>query len=487
MVRNLCVLAIGAVLAGCGGAGGADTAAGPGDGAAVLADVNAAMGTDGLESITYTGTAQTLDRGFLQTLEASPPWGFYDISDYSRTIDLTAPASRATGSMVTGGVFLQEFTEQPFMQDIPGGQTNWNNLLEIWLTPWGFVRGAGMYGAEAGTAAMNGTEYTTLTWQSPETITSPSGMRYTVTGYINDQDLVERVETRVEHVMMGDLLVAGNYSDYQEMDGVMVPASMNQERAGGVAFTVTVEGADANPADLAASLAPLEDGGGRGGGGGGGGRGGGPAPEPADLVEQLYDGVYLIGGGYVAMIVEFTDFVVVFEGGAQSEARGQQTLAAVRATVPDKEIRYVVNSHFHSDHSSGLAAWVREGIPVLTQADNVAFVQAALSNPRTLLGEPTMNPVVEGVDDVMVIEDEMNRMEIIHIPNPHAQNLLGVYLPEHSHFHQADLTLFPDNPSPAHIAFAERVQELGLEFDTLTGVHPAANPESDQDVLIALQ
>jgi len=88
---------------------------------------------------------------------------------------------------------------------------------------------------------------------------------------------------------------------------------------------------------------------------------------------------------------------------------------------------------------------------------------------------------------VMVIEDEMNRMELVHIPNPHAQNLLGVYLPEHSHFHQADLTLFPDAPSPAHIAFAERVQELGMEFDTLTGVHPAANPESDQTVLIALQ
>jgi glyoxylase-like metal-dependent hydrolase (beta-lactamase superfamily II) len=483
MFRNLTMSAACAalVLTGCGGAGDA----GPASAADVLAEVNAAMGTEGLESITYAGTAQTLDRGFMQTLVASPPWGFYDISDYSRTIDLAAPASRATGMMFHGGVFLTEPTDQPYQQNI-AADAGWNNQLEVWLTPWGFLHGAAMYGAEVGTATMNGAEYTTLVWMTPATQASPSGMPYTVTGYINDQNLVERVETQVENVIAGDLDVAAIYSDYQEMDGVMVPASMEQTTAGGTSFTVSVESAEANPADLQARLTPPEAAGG-GGGGGGGGRGGGPAPEPADLVRELYPGVYLVGGGYEAMIVEFTDFVVVFEGGGQNPNRGETVLAAVRATVPDKEIRYVVNSHFHSDHSGGLAPWVREGITILTHADNVDFMAQMLGNPRTLLGEAALSPVVEGVEDVMVIEDDMNRMELVHIPNPHAQNLLGVYLPEHSHFHQADLTLFPDAPSPAHIAFAERVQELGMEFDTLTGVHPSANPESDQTVLIALQ
>jgi glyoxylase-like metal-dependent hydrolase (beta-lactamase superfamily II) len=461
---------------------------GPATAADVLAEVNEAMGTESLQSISYTGTAQTLDRAFLQTAVASPPWPMYDIANYSRTIDLAAPASRATGTMMHGGVFLRPPTEQPFVQHIAADQTNWNNQLEIWLTPWGFLRGAATNGAEVGMVTRDGAEYTTLTWMSPEAQTSPSGMRYTVTGYINGQNLVDRVETHVEHVMMGDLLVAGIFSDYRDMGGMMVPARMVQERAGGTAFTVTVANATANPADLQARLTPpAEAEGGGGGRGGGAGRGGGPAPEPADLVRKIYDGVYLVGGGYEAMIVEFTDFVVVFEGGAQSEERGRQVLAAVRATVPNKPIRYVVNSHFHSDHSSGLAAWAREGITILTHQENVAFADMALSNPRTLLGEPTMDPTIEGMTDVMVIEDAMNRMEIVHIPNPHAQHLLGVYLPRRSHFHQADLTLFVNDPSPAHIAFAERVRELGLKFDTLTGVHPAPMPESDDDVLVALR
>ena len=151
MFRNpmMAAACAGLLFAGCGG---------PRDAGEVLADVNEAMRAGGLESITYTGTAQTLDRAFLQTAAASPPWPMYDIASYSRTIDLAAPASRATGTMLHGGVFLRAPTEQPFVQDIRPDQANWNNQLEIWLTPWGFLRGAEMYGAEAGTAQMDGTE-----------------------------------------------------------------------------------------------------------------------------------------------------------------------------------------------------------------------------------------------------------------------------------------------------------------------------------------
>jgi hypothetical protein len=405
----------------------------------------------------------------------------YDITDYSRAIDLAQAASLATGTMFHGGVFLREPTEQPFLQNIGDDETNWSNQLQLWLTPWGFLAGAERYGAEAGTATMGGTEYTTLTWMSPETMVSPSGMRYTVTGYVNAQNLIERVATAVEHPIAGDLTEVAIYSNYQDMDGVMVPATIEQQTAGGTSFTVSVDSATANPADLAARLTPPPPPGG---------------PNPFDglfgpvgdaSLEEIYDGVYLFGGGYVAMIVEFTDFVVVFEGGGQDPARGETVLAAVREGFPDKEIRYMVNSHFHGDHSGGLAPWAREGITILTHEDNVAFMTQLLSNPRTLLGEPTATPVIEGMDDMMVIEDEMNRMEIVQVPNPHALSLLGVYLPEYRHFHQADLTLFPSDPTPAHVAFAERVRELGIEFDILTGVHPPATPETGDDVMIALQ
>ena len=465
------------LLAGCAaGDDGADVTSEPVDASGVLADVAAALGADTLESIAYSGSAWAARNSFLQTPTASPPWPGNDITNYQRTIDLSQPASLATGETFNGGLFMVPPTAGTYNQNIPADQTNWGQQLEVWLTPWGFLRGAELYGAE--TMLMDGS--TVVTWMSPETQTSPSGMRYTVAGYINDQNLIDRVETRVEHVMMGDMLVSAVYSDYQDFGGVMVPTTMVQERGGGTVFEVTVSDVTANPGDLAARLTPPEQ------GGRGGGRGG--AEPPTDLVEEIAEGVYLVTGGYVALVAEFNDYLAVFEGSAQSENRGQQVLAQVRQVLPDKPIRYVINSHLHSDHSSGLAAFAREGITIITQQNNVEFMDMMLSTPRTLLGEPTMDPQIQGVDDVLVLEDDSMRLELHSVPNLHTDGMLVAYLPEQRILHQADFTL-PDpgeDANPFVVALAERVQELGLEFDAFSGVHAAPEPETQDDLMAAL-
>ena len=69
---------------------------------------------------------------------------------------------------------------------------------------------------------------------------APSGQAYTVTGYINDENLVEKVETRVEHPVMGDLLVEAEYSDYEDMGGLKVPGRIVQKRAGLQTFEATI-------------------------------------------------------------------------------------------------------------------------------------------------------------------------------------------------------------------------------------------------------
>ena len=479
----------GLLLVGCAGAdSGTDTAAGPVDASGVLSDVAAAMGTGDLESIAYSGSAWAVRNSFLQTPSASPPWPGNDITNYQRTIDLAQPASLATGETFNGGLFMVPPTAGTYTQNVPADQTNWGQQLEIWLTPWGFLHGAELYGAQAATAQMDGTDFTVVTWMSPETQTSPSGVRYTVSAYVNDQNLIESIETRVEHVMMGDMLVRAVYSGHQDFGGVMVPTTMVQERGGGAVFEVTVTDATANPADLMARLTPPEQGGRGGRGSGGrGGRGGG-AEAPTNLVEEVADGVYLVTGGYVALVAEFNDYLAVFEGGAQNENRGQQVLAQVRQALPDKPIRYVINSHMHSDHSSGLAAFAREGITIITQQSNVEFMDMMLSTPRTLLGEPTMDPVIEGVDDVMVLGDDSNRLELHSVPNLHTDGMLVAYLPEQRILHQADFTLPApgEDANPFVVALAERVQELGLEFDAFSGVHAPAEPETQADLMAAL-
>ena len=63
---------------------------------------------------------------------------------------------------------------------------------------------------------------------------------YTVIGYINDKNMVERVETWVEHPILGDLHVEAFYSDYQDFGGLKVPAKIVQKRVGMETFVATI-------------------------------------------------------------------------------------------------------------------------------------------------------------------------------------------------------------------------------------------------------
>lgn len=485
MVRKLVfAAALAAFLVGCTAAdesaGGAAPPPEPIDAVAAVTDAMAAMGAESVDSITYSGAAWTARNGFMQMPSASPPWTLRDdITNYVLTLDLTQPALRATGDTLASDIFFHEPVAGMYQLNA-NAESGWGQQMEIWLTPWGFLHGAADNGAEAVSQMIDGSQYSVVTWNSP--VTSPGGPRYTVTGYINDGGLVERVETWVENSLAGDLHIENVYSNYQDFGGVMVPTTIEQRRAGGALFGVTVTAAAANPPDVAELVTPPPPpAGGRGGPGGGGGA----AAPPADLAQQVGDGAWLITGGYQSLAVEFEDYVAVFEGG-QSETRGQQIIDEVHRVVPDKPIRYVINSHPHSDHAGGLVPFIREGATIITHENNVEFLDMIFSTPRTLLGEETLNPQFEAAGEMMVLEDATNRLELHHIPNGHTDGMLVGYLPEQGVLIQADFTLTtPENPFV--VSLAERVAELGLEFDQYIGVHAAQQPEDQADLVAAAQ
>jgi glyoxylase-like metal-dependent hydrolase (beta-lactamase superfamily II) len=481
------LLATSVLLTACGGgtdppATTATSAPAPMTTTPSLDTVIAAMGLEGVDSLTYSGSAWRIRNSFRQTLTASPPWPEHDeITNYVRTIDLGAPASKASGDTFASNLFLDPPVAGTYTQNIPATQTAWGQQLEIWLTPWGFLQGAENNAATISTTTMDGEEYTMISWMSPETQTSPSGQRYTVNGYVNDDNLVTRVETWVEDVFMGDMHVVGVYSDYQSFNGLMVPTVMEQQRGGGGIFGVDVTAASANPADLAALMefpAPAA---------GGGPGGGGAGAAPTDITQQLADGVYLVTAGYQSIFVEFADHVVVLEAG-QSEARGEQILAEVKATIPDKPIRYIVNSHPHSDHTGGLIPFVREGATIVTHANNVAFLDMALSTPRTLLGEETMDPQFMGIEGVGVLEDETRRIDLHSVPNLHTDGMLVMVLAAEGIMFQADFTLPQPGAqaNPFVVTLANYVSDNNVQFDQYIAVHAAANPQTRADLLATI-
>jgi len=463
------------------------------DAKSVIANAQKALGDP--KSITYSGAAK--DVAFQQcgaNAAVMNCQGTHDpmrpITNYVRVIDLTAPASRHTGgtnnigaggsTTVTPGTFFQQVTAQQADVSQP-----WGGALELYVTPWGFLKGA----ADNNATARRSGKFTVLSW-SPK-VMAPSGKPYVINGYVDDKNMIDHVETWLGENIMGDMHIVATYTGWKDFGGAMAPAKIVQTRGGFPFFEVDVTSAKINPPDVAALVPAPPPPAGRGGGPP---AGGGPGGAPALTVtsEKLGDGLYRLTtgpGSYDSVIVEFKDYVMMLEAG-QSEARGLAYIAETKKLIPNKPIRYVMNTHPHSDHTGGLPPLVAEGATIITQKNNAAFLEKSLNTPRTLLNDTlAKNPKkakIEAVEEKKVYTDGTRTVEIYHIyPAPHSNGLMVAYIPKEKVLFQGDFSLpAPGQPGNDHVkALVPALEKLKLvDFDRYINVHTSAEPQTKAEL-----
>lgn len=461
----------------------------------VIANAQRALGD--VDSITYSGSARNV--AFQQCGASGVALichGTHDpmrpVMSYERVIDLDAPASRHAGNTVNiGPGGSTAVSPGTFFQQVTSAQADvaqpWAGSLELYITPWGFLKGAAENDASVSRQTVDGVRYTVLSW-SPSA-RAPSGARYVVNGYLNDENLVVRVETWLGENIMGDMHILATYSDWRDFGGFSVPTRIVQTRGGWPFFEVDVTAARANPSDID-SIAPAPAGGPGGFGGGGGGNAGFDV-----MAEELGDGLYRLttgAGSYDSLIVEFDDYIMMLEAG-QSQDRALAYVAETRRLIPGKPIRYVMNTHPHSDHTGGLPVLVAEGATIITQANNREFFERALNTPRTLLDDTlSRNPHpawVDPVEDMKVYTDGSRRVEMYHIwPTPHSNGLLVAYFPEEKILFQGDFSLpQPGQPGNDHVqALVPALEKLGVtDFERYINVHASAEPQTRDELWAA--
>jgi glyoxylase-like metal-dependent hydrolase (beta-lactamase superfamily II) len=442
------------------------------DAKTIVANALRTIGATDLNSIVYSGEAAYGNFGQSRTISFG--LSSTSIRNYVRVIDFTRPALRETGIGVpVAGPRTPQPTgpaaaPRPFELTAPSGE-GWAAEMDIWVTPWGFLKGAAANNATARSRKIEGVTYQVVTWSPAQK--APSGQPYKVIGYINPQQILERVETWVEHPVLGDLHVETFFKDYADFGGgLLAPVRIAQRRVGMETYVAVIRAVRANPSDLAKLMTPTAP-----------PPPAPPAPEPVTS-EKLADGVYRIAGGYVSLAVEFSDHVVVLEGG-QSEARGLAVIAETKRLFPNKRIKYVVNSHPHFDHASGLAAFCAEGAIVLTDDNSKYFVEQALLSPRTLVGDTLARskkkPKVEGVVEKLVLQDATRTIELHHVAGlEHSDAMLMAYLPKEKILFTADFNPPPPGQpvSPSIATLVQNIERLQLDFDRHVTVH-ASNPD----------
>ena len=447
--------------------------------AGTLEAATEALGAATLQSIEYSGTGQWFQFG--QAPGPTLAWPRFDVSSFTATVNYQTPGARIQMTRlqtIEPGRTRPAPVEQRPVQVVSGTYA-WNmappagsppntppapqaqpaaveeRVMEIWTTPHGFLKAAAANKATS-QPGEGGSEVSF----------TADGHRYV--GRINAQNQVERVQTWIDNPVMGDTSVEFTYSDYRDFNGVMFPGHIRRVQGGHPVLDIMVSSVTANPSiDLPVPDAVRSF----------------TTPAVEVTVDKLANGVYYLkGGSHHSLAIDQADHIVIVEG-PQNEARSDAVIAKAKETIPNKPIRYVVNTHVHFDHSGGLRTFVDEGATVVTQATNQPFYEKAWAAPHTLnpdrLEKSKKAAMFETVTGKHVLTDGKRSIELHEITGSgHNDAFLLVYLPAEGILFESDAytPAAADAPPPAmanpfSVNLNENIQRLKLNVRQIAAGH----------------
>lgn len=446
------------------------------DASAAVAAAARAMGADTLETVVYSASGFNYALG--QSYNGSLPWPKFIDKNHTRQIDYRVPATRMDRIRMQGEDPPRGGGQQPVRGEVPqnqtiivGANTPWVQQLEIWMTPHGFLRAAATNQATAKTQRIRGKTYTVVSFQGQN--------RAAVNGYINDQNLVERVETKIDNAVLGDMVFEALYSDYRAFGNVQFPMHIVQRQGGYPILDLQVS--EVKPNAPVVIQAPARA------GGAPAAAAAAPAPASTPPSEKIGDGVYLILGGYAGVAVDFKDHILIIEGAASDE-RSNAVIAEAKRLIPGKPVRYFVNTHQHFDHAGGVRAFVAEGATIITHAVHKPFYERVWRNPHSLnpdrLELAPRKATFATLTDKKVLSDGNRVVELHNLRgNGHNQGLIVAYFPKERILVQADAFNPPADKnapvvqpaSPYLLNLVDNLRRLKLEPQRIIPIHYPAD------------
>jgi len=288
-----------------------------------------------------------------------------------------------------------------------------------------------------------------------------------------------RIEKLVYHPVLGDAILATEFSDWREADGLRLPMRIVQrldDRWPLLDIRLTRVSVNADVGDITAPASVRSA----------------PALTPTIDVtsEEIAPGVwYLAGQSHHSVAIEMQDHLLLVEA-PQSEARTLAVIQKARALRPGKPVRAVINTHHHFDHAGGLRAALAEGLTVITHSGSRRFFEELARRRHFIvadaLARASRRGRIQGVGARTLLSDQSRTVEIHHIRgNAHAETLLMVYLPVEKLLIEADVysppapnaTTVPAAPFAANLV--ENIDRLGLLVERIVPIHGRVVPMSE--------
>jgi len=441
-----------------------------------------AMGAAQVNSLAFTasGTGTTFGQAYTPTA----PWPKITYSNFSKHYDyansaMSEEAARVRAEPTGGGAVPLMGTGEQKTSGRLNGEFAWNmtpnpsasprdvdgRVHDLWTSPHGVLKAAASNAAQVSMATVDGQTQTALSF-------SVAG-RFSAIAYVNAQGLVSRVDAVVPSPVLGDMPVVTWYDDYKDYGGVKFPSRIRQTAAGSAVLDVMVSDVKVNTPLVAAvpdGVRHFKE---------------NVVAEKAAETQGL--GVwFLAGGSHNSVLIEMTDHAVLVET-PLNDGRSLAVLAKARELIPNKPLRYVINSHHHFDHAGGVRTAASQGLTLVTSSAAKPYFEQALANPNRIRSDAlaTANAAgqakwsVEGVSGKRTMSDDKRTIEIYEIQGSvHAQGFMMVYLPAEKILIEADAFTpgAPNAPAPTkindnHLNLASNIQTNSLQVERILPLH----------------
>ena len=336
---------------------------------------------------------------------------------------------------------------------------------QIVISPHGLLRAAFASNATVTKKTIEGRQMTVVSFADQG--------KHKVVAYVNDQNAIERVESSYGHPVVGDIKVVTHYAPYRDFAGVKFPSKIIQYQDGLMTLDLTITAVRANPpVDIEVPAQVRSD----------------PVPVKS---EKVADGIwYITGVSAYSVLVEMKDYLIVVEA-PHGEQRSLAVIGEVKKLVPNKPIKYLVNTHHHFDHAAGVRTYAAEGATIVTHEINRPYFERAAANSWTLapdlLAKSKRKPLFQTMGDNMVLTDGTRTVELYQITgNSHHDGIIMVYLRKEKILIEADVfTPGPEGaeppkvPNPQSVNLEANVRRLNIDVDRILPIHGRIVPYSE--------
>lgn len=166
-----------------------------------------------------------------------------------------------------------------------------------------------------------------------------------------------------------------------------------------------------------------------------------------------------------------------------NEERSLAVIAKAKELIPNKPIKFLVNTHAHFDHAGGLRTFVDEGAAIVTIEPNQAYYQKVWATPHSIkpdhLEASKKAAQFVSFNGKYVLTDGKRPIEIHSIAgNGHNDAFVLAYLPNEKILVEADAYTptaanapVPTALNPYSVNLYENIQKLNLNVDKIAALH----------------